>query len=399
MARCLKEDSTQVVRLGEVRMLGLCLRIVPLFIGVLITEALSAQSLRYAKNVLDRREIDGEVIYIGESLKLNKNEKLIFEEPARVYLKDLELEEFSEINSQGNPLEFLVEDFKSNLGVVNVSPLIQETSGADGQDGEHGSKGLNGLKGTAGAHGVDGSDGSDGGDAAPISIITPYLRGDVVLIAKGGNGGRGGNGGDGGNGGAGLSGQDARVLYRFRGMDHLPIEALIKIGAAIGVPVVGEVLVILQLFNGLTIGDGFDGFDGGDGGNAGRGGNGGNGGNGGSIELVYAARLADGKIYVNTRGGAGGAGGRSGAPGIGGPGGAGGKAGDIWGRDGYPGKPGALGLSAPAGVAGRPGKSGSIRVIETGDAQWLKCYIQYRQVLDLSGDSQLASFILRSCLQ
>lgn len=363
--------------------------------------AIQAQEVFDARDLLERKEVDGDVIYIGDSLKLDANDRLVFDEPARVYLDDLKMEPLSVIDSQGNDLELLIGgQFDTDKGMFDVSPdIFQDTSGANGQDGEDGSKAADGLKGSAGAHGSDASDATDGVDGASISVIVPKVLGDVILISRGGDGGRGGRGGNGGNGGQGLSGMDARVLYNFKGMSGLPIDTLIGIGTSIGVPVVGQVLAILSLFNGLTIGDGFDGFDGGAGGNAGKGGNGGNGGNAGEIELIYASKIQGARIYVDARGGRGGAGGPAGVPGVGGPGGVGGKAGDIWARDGKPGNAGATGAVAQAGSPGAAGKSGKVRVVETGDESWLKCYVRYRQLIDLGMDRSDALQILRSCPQ
>jgi hypothetical protein len=239
--------------------------------------------------------------------------------------------------------------------------------------------------------------GGDGGDGASISIITPVLRGNVTLITKGGNGGRGGNGGDGGNGGAGLSGMDARTLYNFRGLSNLPIDSLLSLGSAIGIPYVGQVLAVLMIFNGLRIGDGFDGFNGGNGGKGGDAGKGGNGGNGGDVELIFGQQVDGSKILVNTRGGRGGAAGRAGIGGIGGPGGAGGQRGDLWSREGKPGKSGIVGSMGLTAQAGTPGKSGKVKAIETGDPEWVKCYVRYRQALDLGEDREFARELLRAC--
>jgi hypothetical protein len=354
-----------------------------------------------ARKIFERRESQGEVIYFGEDLKLNSNDRLVFDEPARVYLNDVELDPVSTIDSQGHDLEILVDgSFESDRGVFDVSPdIMQNTSGQDGQDGSSGEKATDGLKGSAGAHGSDASAGTDGSSGADIFVIVPQLQGDVILISRGGNGGRGGKGGSGGQGGQGLSGMDARVLFNFRGMSGLPIDTLLGIGASIGIPVVGQVLAVLQIFNGLKMGDGFDGFDGGAGGAAGRGGDGGQGGDAGNIELVFASKAKESRIFVDARGGRGGAGGAAGVPGAGGPGGVGGKAGDIWARDGKPGNAGATGARSESGRAGLAGKSGKVKVVETGDAVWLRCYVRYRQMIDLGMDREDALEILRICAQ
>jgi hypothetical protein len=364
-----------------------------------ISFAAVAQSKK-AKDVLYRIEADGQAVYFGESLKLAEYESLEFDEAARLYVGDLELDRHAFIDSQGFPLEVLIENsLKTDRAGFSVAPTEIDASGEDGASGESGQKALDALKGAAGAHGSDGSHGSAGSNASDIFLLTPYLSGDVVLVARGGRGGQGGNGGSGGSGGAGLSGVDARVLFNFKGLSNLPIDSLLSLGAQLGIPVVGQVAAILSFFNGLKIGDGFDGFDGGAGGNAGLGGDGGNGGNGGNIELYFARRDKNARILVNTRAGAGGSGGRAGVPGVGGAGGAGGKAGDIWARDGLPGQAGAMGLAASAGNPGKPGKAGSIRAIETGDEVWLRCYVRYRQLIDLGMDSKAAAEILFKCSQ
>lgn len=375
------------------------------FVGLslfgLISTDLSAQNIREVDQIFERHENAEGVVYLADQLELKENEKVIFEEDAKVYLKNLKMDRYSALDAQGNDLKIYVEEsIESDRGILNVSAdsQILDTSGLDGPDGADGKKALDGLRGTHGAHGSDASDGADGVSANSISLITPKLRGDVILLARGGNGGAGGAGGDGGFGGQGLGAADARVLYRFRGMENLGITTLLEIGSAIGVPVVGQVLAVLSLFNGITIGDGFDGFDGGNGGNAGRGGDGGDGGDGGHVELIYAERTDSSRIFVNTRGGVGGAGGAAGLPGRGGRGGEGGKAGDLWGRDGMPGNPGAIGARAGAGQPGAAGKPGKVEVIETGDVEWLRCYIRYRQTLDLTNDQDLAREILGQCL-
>lgn len=351
-----------------------------------------------AKDLFYRVESEGQAVYFADRIDLDENEVLEFDEPARVYVKDLDLKKNSMIDSQGYPLEVLIEDsIKADRSGLSVAPYEIDSSGQDGADGEDGQKALDALKGAAGAHGSDASHGSHGSDAADIFLLTPHLSGDLILIARGGRGGRGGNGGSGGNGGVGLSGMDARILFDFKGLDNLPIDSLLALGAQLGIPVVGQVFAVLSFFNGLQIGDGFDGFDGGAGGNAGRGGDGGNGGNGGKIELFFAHKEKEARIFVSTRAGSGGAGGRAGVPGVGGPGGAGGKAGDIWARDGLPGDAGEMGRAASSGKAGEPGKPGSIRAIETGDEVWLKCYVRYRQLIDLGMDPEAAAEILARC--
>ena len=56
-----------------------------------------------------------------------------------------------------------------------------------------------------------------------------------------------------------------------------------------------------------------------------------------------------------------------------------------------------MGLAASSGKAGEPGKPGSIRAIETGDEVWLRCYVRYRQLIDLGMDPQAAAEILARC--
>jgi len=352
-----------------------------------------------ARDVFDRREVNGEVVYIGDQFKLDRNDRLIFDEPARVYLNKLEMDPLSIIDTEGNDLELLIDgQFDSDKGIFDVSPdIMQNTSGSDGQEGSNGEKAADGLKGSGGSHGSDATAGSDGADGAEITLIVPKLEGDIILISRGGHGGRGGKGGSGGNGGVGFSGMDARVLFNFKGMSGLPIDTLIGIGTSIGIPVVGQVLAILQIFNGLKIGDGFDGFEGGTGGSAGKGGAGGVGGHAGNVELIYASKVKAAKIFVDTKGGRGGAGGAAGVPGTGGSGGVGGAAGDVWARDGKPGKAGAIGNVAESGRSGLAGKSGKVKVVETGDESWLRCYVRYRQVIDLGMDRSDALEVLRSC--
>lgn len=353
-----------------------------------------------ATDVLDRREVDGKAVYFADDVSLGENDRLVFDEASTVHVKNLKMGEYSVIDSQGNDLEILVEeDVESDKGFLDVSAeFYKDTSGADGQNGGDGKKAQDGLKGSAGAHGSDASDGTDGVDGAKVSLIVPKLRGDVIFITKGGNGGTGGNGGDGGRGGVGFSGEDARILLDIEALDALDTGGLLEIGAAIGVPYVGQVLAIISFFNGISIGDGFDGYDGGAGGDAGNGGHGGDGGDGGPVELIYASKSEDSKIYVNTRGGSGGAGGVAGVPGVGGPGGLGGKAGDIWAKDGAPGKAGPTGQTAQRGEAGEPGLAGEVKVIETGDELWLRCYVRYRSLIDFGADREDALNILTACL-
>lgn len=351
-------------------------------------------------DIFERHEnAAGEVIFVGDNLRLKENDKLLIEEDARIYLDRIDLDEGSKIDASGQDLELYVEEEVSgDLGVFDISADLDiDTSGNNGENGDDGVKALDGLKGSSGAHGSDATDGTNGADADQILVITPRIKGDVILMARGGDGGRGGLGGDGGRGGAGLSGEDARVLFRFDALNNTGVDGLLDLGATIGIPYVGQVLAVLKIFNGITIGDGFDGYDGGDGGDAGHGGHGGDGGKGGKIELIFASKDEGSRIYVSTRGGRGGPGGAAGAPGVAGPGGKGGEAGDIWARDGRSGDPGQTGAKAESGSAGQSGQSGSVKVIETGDEEWLKCYIRYRQSIDLGVPSDLAYDILRHC--
>lgn len=373
-----------------------------LFFAALVagaTGTVNAQEAIHATDIMNRREVDNRAVYFADEIKLEKNQTIVVDEPATIYTNRLKMDPGSFIDTLGNDLDVLViDEVESDGGMIDVSYEVNhDTSGQDGPSGVDGVKAMDALKGGAGVDGSSASSGVNGGDAASISIITPVLKGNVTLMARGGNGGKGGNGGDGGRGGDGLSGMDARTLYNFKGLTNLPIDTLIGIGTTIGVPYVGAVLVILQIFNGLRIGDGFDGFDGGKGGNGGAAGAGGNGGNGGDIELIFGEQIKGTKILVSTRGGYAGSAGRPGIGGVGGVGGAGGQRGDLWSREGKPGKSGAAGLMGTTALAGVPGKSGKVKAIETGDPEWVKCYVRYRQVLDLSDDRELAKEILRSC--
>ncbi|MBN8555708.1 MAG: collagen-like protein [Deltaproteobacteria bacterium] len=352
-----------------------------------------------ATDVLVRSENKGRAVYFGDDLNLAANETLVFDEPATVYLNSLKMDSASSINTNGNKMDLLVRDqVDSDNGVIDVSfNKTIDVSGQDGPVGEDGAKAADALKGGAAASGTNATSGGAGGDGQKISILTPYLRGNIILITKGGDGGRGGNGGDGGVGGKGFSGMDARVLYHFRGMDGLPIDSLLSIGAMIGIPYVGQVLAILSIFNGIKIGDGFDGFDGGRGGNGGNGGFGGNGGNAGDISLVYGRQVDGTKIYINTRGGKAGAAGRAGLGGVGGMGGEGGQAGDIFARDGKPGKSGEAGVRGVEGRPGNPGKAGKVSVVETDDPKWVGCYVQYKELLEMGEDVSFAREMLRAC--
>lgn len=362
-------------------------------------EGIQAQELIQATDVMDRQVRDGKAIYMADDLSLSADQTLIINEPATIYVNTLDMKKNSMINSTGHKLDMRVLDqVSSDQGIINVSyELNQDTSGQDGPNGVDGMKAADALKGGVGADGSNASSGVSGGDGAPISIITPFLNGNVVLVTRGGDGGRGGNGGDGGRGGKGFSGMDARVLYHFKGIEGLPIETLLGLGTSIGVPYVGQVLAIMSLFNGITIGDGFDGFDGGRGGRGGNAGNGGRGGNGGAIELIYGKQVDGTKIFVNTRGGKGGVAGRAGLGGVGGEGGEGGTHGDIWARDGRPGKSGLPGDRGVDGFSGMPGKSGAVRVVETADPHWLSCYIRYKQLIDMGEDRDFARQQLNWC--
>jgi hypothetical protein len=361
--------------------------------------AVHADDVVRATDIMDRRVRDGKAVYFADEINIPANQTMVIDEPATIYTHSLKLEKNAVIDSTGHKLEMRVEDLvDSDSGILDVSYEVnQDASGQDGPSGVDGSKAADALKGGTGASGSNATSGVDGGDGASISIITPYLKGNVILVTRGGDGGRGGNGGDGGRGGKGFSGMDARILYHFKGMDGLPIDTLLGIGTMIGIPYVGQVLAILSIFNGIKIGDGFDGFDGGRGGHGGNAGNGGNGGSGGPIELVYGKQIEGTKIFVNTRGGKGAAGGRAGLGGVGGEGGEGGQHGDIWARDGKPGKTGLPGDRGLDGLTGRPGKAGAIKVTETSDPQWLTCYVRYKQLLDLGEDREFARDQLMLC--
>lgn len=352
-----------------------------------------------AREVLPRIENpDGEAVYITDDLELLENEVLEFDEPAKLHVKDLKLEKGSSLKNEGNDLEIFSEtDLDSNRGAIQSSAEYRIEGGADGEDADDGQKAEDALRGGHGGHGGDAPDGVDGGHGSTISIVTPEIKGDLILVSRGGDGGRGGRGGNGGNGGVGFSGADARVLYNFKGLDNYSTDMLIQIGAMIGVPVVGQVLAILQIFNGLQIGDGFDGYDGGRGGNAGHGGNGGNGGDAGDIKVIFGVKDPKARFFGSARGGLGGVGGPAGIPGKGGPGGLGGKAGGLWSRDGEPGKPGASGDVAFAGEAGRPGKAGRVQILQTGDPDWVRCFVRYEVMVDRGMDPVLALDFLERC--
>ncbi len=217
----------------------------------------------------------------------------------------------------------------------------------------------------------------------------------MFIDTSGGDGGKGGQGGDGGNGGVGFSGEDARTLYHFRGLDNYTPEILMQISALIGVPELGAVLVIMQIFNGLKIGNGFNGYDGGKGGSGGSGGHGGNGGKAGDIDLVYGKQIDGKKIVIVSKAGAAGAAGVGGRSGIGGQGGAGGKRGDFWSKEGKPGKSGAPGSAGAAGNPGKPGAASTVRWLKNDNPARLSCLLDYQLFRD-QGDP-LADEILQSC--
>jgi hypothetical protein len=354
-----------------------------------------------AREALYRKESSNSSlpVYFMDELKLKSSETLVFDEPARVYTNKLNLQKNSIIDTLGHDVElFVVDEVVTDGSVVDSScESICVVAGADGDAGFSGTKGFDGLKGGAGTAGSPGSDGVHGGDGGSITIMAPEIQGDIVLVTRGGDGGRGGHGGSGGHGGAGFSGMDARTLYHFRGLDNLPAESLVEIGSLIGVPSVGAVLVILKLFNGLRIGDGFDGFDGGRGGNGGDAGRGGDGGQGGSIDLIFGRQMNSGKIFVNARGGAGGVAGVPGLGGVGGVGGAGGERGDLWSREGKPGLSGEAGNLGSRAVAGQPGLPGKVRLVKTGDPEWISCLIRAQEIMDRFNDSQLARDVLMRC--
>ncbi len=348
---------------------------------------------------LSRKEVNGKAVFKAIDLTLLPNETLILEEPAKIFVDKLEMDTSSKIDTQGHPVEIFVGDqMNADQGVVDVSfENSQDTSGANGENGIAGVKAIDALKGGKGGDGGHGSHGVNGGDGAPISIITPYLRGNVTLVTRGGDGGRGGNGGSAGNGGKGLGGSDARTLYYFKYLDGQSPQQLLQLASMLSVPYAGQALLILMIFNGTRIGDGFDGYNGGDGGAGGNGGNGGSGGNGGDISLVFGQQIEGTKIYINTRGGRGGTGGAAGVGGVGGDGGEGGRRGDIWAREGKPGKAGKTGLVGIQGAAGSAGKSGKVKAVETNDPKWIGCYVRYRELVEFGEDQEFAREVLRNC--
>jgi hypothetical protein len=351
-----------------------------------------------AREVLVRSEnMQGQGVYSIDTLDLLPGEVIEFDEPAKLHVKELKLGQNAGLHNRGYPLDVLVEDkASSDKGQFQTQAFIQIEAGADGESGEDGEKAQDGLRGSSGGHGADAADGADGGHGNSISIITPHLAGDVILVTRGGDGGRGGRGGNGGNGGVGFSGADARVLYNFRGLDNYSIDMLLEIGALIGVPVVGQVFAILQIFNGLQIGDGFDGYNGGHGGDAGKGGHGGNGGDAGNIRVIFGSRDPNTRFLGNARGGLGGVGGPAGISGMGGPGGLGGKAGGLWSRDGKPGEAGERGAVAMAGEAGLVGKAGRVQIHQTGDPSYIRCFVVYERLIDVGTDPSVAlDFLLR----
>lgn len=369
-------------------------------LGLSLGGVLEAQTIQIpASSVMQRRVVKNKAVYFADEVTLQPHQELVFDEPATVFVDSLDLQKNSRIDTNGNKLElFIEEEFDADQATIDVSEDANyDTSGADGDHGVDGSKAADALKGGAGAAGAHASHGVHGGDAEPITVISPIIRGNIILLARGGNGGSGGNGGEGGKGGEGFSGMDARTLYYFRGMENLGIDQLLNIGTMIGVPYVGQVLAILSIFNGIRIGDGFDGFDGGAGGAGGNAGNGGNGGHGGAIELIFGKQVDGTKILVSTRGGKGGAAGRPGTGGVGGAGGVGGQRGDIWSREGKPGNSGAPGAMGLAGLSGTSGRSGKIKAIQTDDPHWVKCYVQYREILDLDDDREFAREMFRMC--
>ncbi len=367
------------------------------FFGVTGLDAQTIESVP-ATSVFQRRVVKNKAIYFADDVTIKENQEVVFDEPATVFVDSLDLQKNSRIDTNGNKLDLLVQDELDSVGAtIDVSEANYDTSGADGVDGVTGNKAADALKGGAGAAGAHASHGSHGADANGITVISPIIKGDIILLARGGNGGNGGSGGEGGKGGEGFSGMDARTLYYFRGLDNLPIPTLIELGAMIGVPYVGQVLAILSIFNGIRIGDGFDGFDGGAGGAGGNAGNGGNGGQGGNIELIFGSQLDGNKILVSTRGGRGGVAGRPGTGGVGGAGGVGGQRGDIWAREGRPGHSGTPGAMGAQGTVGTSGKSGKVKATQTGDPHWVKCYVEYRELIDLNDDRELAREMFRMC--
>lgn len=371
-------------------------------IGLLISFVVFAEpstDVIVARDRLETYSGKSGAVFVADEIHLQANQTLRFNEPATLYVKKLSLENTSKIEDPGHRLNVMVmKELQSDEGSLDISfDNLQNTSGADGQNGMDGLKAMDALKGGSGVAGSNGTSGTNGGDGRSITIIAPYLRGNVRLITRGGHGGNGGSGGSGGSGGAGLGGSDARTLYYFKYLDTQSPTQLLQLGGLIGIPYLGQVLAVLAIFNGVKIGDGFDGYNGGNGGLGGDGGSGGNGGNGGDIRLVFGQQVLGSKILSETQGGRGGLGGRAGHGGIGGPGGEGGHRGDIWAREGRPGASGLAGSNGADGRPGLPGKSGNIRISETNDPAWVSCYVKYRELMDIGEDPSFAQEALRTC--
>lgn len=369
--------------------------ILGLFLG---SSLLEAQSKVYqAEEIFPRVMVDDHAVYMLESVELYENETVVFSEPSRVFVQDLKFHPNAGFFIDGSEIDLMVSGkLESEGGGIQARSSIRSEAGADGDVGVDGEKAQDGLRGSAGSHGSNATDGGHGGHGSSIRITNPHLSGDLILITRGGDGGHGGRGGSGGKGGVGFSGEDARILYEFRGLDSYPLDMLVDIGMMIGVPVVGQVLAIMKIFNGLRIGDGFDGYDGGAGGNAGNGGSGGDGGDAGDIFVMIGKRDPQTEIRVNARGGLGGVGGPAGVPGVGGPGGEGGRAGGLWSKNGKPGKAGATGEPGLRGERGMPGQAGRVALHETGSPKFVECYISFERMRDLGVDDSVAvDFFLR----
>ncbi len=183
----------------------------------------------------------------------------------------------------------------------------------------------------SGGDGGGGQPGAPGGDGTFSPIWIREIVGDIVIEARGGDGGAGVTGRDGNQGRTGDAGRRGRTLfygliYLSRGEDGSP-----------GYP--GE-----------------NGEDGGSGGDGGR---------GGQIVVVYAKKSSDSSIVVDASGGQGGPGGRGGLGGLGGNGGRGAERG--WGG-GRQGPMGPQGMHGRSGAPGRPGHPGQVSMYHISEA-------------------------------
>ncbi|KQO10724.1 hypothetical protein [Paenibacillus sp. Leaf72] len=152
-----------------------------------------------------------------------------------------------------------------------------------------------GDKGLSGANGERGSNGYNGG-AITLAAERFELKGELKLIANGGQGGRGQEGGDGGKGANGIDGVD----YKF---------------------------------NIFFPDDPTPGTDGGNGGNGGNAGESGDGGNGGDIIVGYVVSANEHYIKMESRAGRAG---EQAKPGKGASGGTGGKGGRFYDKEPAP---------------------------------------------------------------